>query len=143
MFFYALFTDVSDNCGVTLAHVAAKEGHVTCLQTLVDHNIDVTSEDRDGRTPTDWAYTAGQTSCARYLVMVEACWLLSVRVAKLHGELKEYKAENAELKKKLGVSFISPDGRPGAKVTGSSRDEQGRPSGASDGESPNGLGHER
>lgn len=89
---------------MTLAHVAAREGHMTCLQTLVDHSIDVTTEDKDGRSPTDYAYAAGQTGCARYLVMEESCWLLSVRVAKLHKELKACKDENKELKQKLEAS---------------------------------------
>ena len=97
----SLLPDVTDLSGVTLAHIAAREGHMTCLQALVDHNIDVTSEDRDGRSPADYAYTAGQTSCGRYLVMEESCWLLSLRVAKLHRELKECKDENKELRQKL------------------------------------------
>lgn len=90
-----------DSSGVTLAHVAAREGHMTCLQTLVDHNIDVTTEDKDGRSPADYAYAAGQTGCGRYLVMEESCWLLSLRIAKLHKELKDCKDENKELRQKL------------------------------------------
>lgn len=89
---------------MTLAHVAAREGHMTCLQTLVDHNIDVTIEDKDGRSPADYAYAAGQSGCGRYLVMEESCWLLSVRIAKLHRELKDCKDENKELRQKLQVS---------------------------------------
>lgn len=77
---------------------------MTCLQTLVDHNIDVTTADKDGRSPADYAYAAGQTGCARYLVMEESCWLLSQRVAKLHKELKDCKEENKDLKKRLEVS---------------------------------------
>lgn len=95
---------MADSSGVTLAHVAAREGHMTCLQTLVDHNIDVTTADKDGRSPADYAYAAGQTGCARYLVMEESCWLLSQRVAKLHKELKDCKEENKDLKKRLEVS---------------------------------------
>lgn len=98
------FADVADSAGVTLAHVAAREGHMTCLQTLVDHNIDVTTEDKDGRSPADYAYAAGQTGCARYLVMEESCWLLSQRVAKLHKELKDCKEENKDLKQRLEAS---------------------------------------
>ena len=78
---------------------------MTCLQTLVDHSIDVTTEDKDGRSPADYAYAAGQTGCARYLVMEESCWLLSQRVAKLHKELKDCKEENKDLKKRLEVSY--------------------------------------
>lgn len=91
---------------MTLAHVAAKEGHMICLQTLVDHNIDVTTEDKDGRSPADYAYAAGQTGCARYLVMEESCWLLSQRVAKLHRELKDCKEENKDLKQRLEASYL-------------------------------------
>lgn len=99
-----LLPDVTDSSGVTLAHVAAREGQISCLQALVDHNIDVTSEDKDGRSPADYAYAAGQTSCGRYLVMEESCWLLSVRIAKLHRELKECKDENKDLRQKLEAS---------------------------------------
>ena len=99
--------DVADSAGVTLAHVAAREGHMTCLQTLVDHNIDVTTADKDGRSPADYAYAAGQTGCARYLVMEESCWLLSQRVAKLHRELKDCKEENKELKQRLEASSFA------------------------------------
>ena len=91
---------------MTLAHVAAREGHMTCLQTLVDHNIDVTTEDKEGRSPADYAYAAGQTGCARYLVMEESCWLLSQRVAKLHRELKDCKEENKDLKERLQASYL-------------------------------------
>lgn len=95
---------VTDSSGVTLAHVAAREGHLTCIQTLVDHDIDVTIPDKDGRSPADYAYSAGQTGCARYLVMEESCWLLSVRIAKLHKELKDCKEENKELRQRLEAS---------------------------------------
>ena len=91
---------------MTLAHVAAREGHLTCLQTLVDHNIDVSTEDKGGRSPADYAYAAGQTGCGRYLVMEESCWLLSVRVAKLHRELKDCKDENKELRQRLEASLL-------------------------------------
>ena len=102
--FLYFLPDVTDSSGVTLAHVAAREGQISCLQALVDHNIDVTSEDKDGRSPADYAYAAGQTSCGRYLVMEESCWLLSVRIAKLHRELKECKDENKDLRQKLEAS---------------------------------------
>lgn len=95
---------VTDSSGVTLAHVAAREGHLTCIQTLVDYDIDVTIPDKDGRSPADYAYSAGQTGCARYLVMEESCWLLSVRIAKLHKELKDCKEENKELRQRLEAS---------------------------------------
>lgn len=98
--------DVADSAGVTLAHIAAREGHMTCLQTLVDHSIDVTTADKDGRSPADYAYAAGQTGCARYLVMEESCWLLSQRVAKLHKELKDCKEENKDLKQRLEASCL-------------------------------------
>lgn len=99
-----LLADVTDSSGVTLAHVAAREGQLTCLQTLVDHGIDVTTDDKDGRSPADYAYAAGQTGCARYLVMEESCWLLSVRIAKLHKELNDCKEENKGLKQRLEAS---------------------------------------
>ena len=95
---------VTDSAGVTLAHVAAREGHLTCIQTLVDHDIDVTIPDKDGRSPADYAYSAGQTGCARYLVMEESCWLLSLRIARLHKELKDCKEENKELRQRLEAS---------------------------------------
>lgn len=162
--------DVADSAGMTLAHVAAREGHMTCLQTLVDHNIDVTTEDKDGRSPADYAYAAGQTACARYLVMEESCWLLSQRVAKLHRELKDCKEENKELKQRLEMlesrartgmpdrpeavggdqsdtnsteATKSTDGRLGTKLTDSPLSDRDRASGSPDGESPKGFGQER
>ena len=93
---------------------------MTCLQTLVDHNIDVTTEDKDGRSPANYAYAAGQTACARYLVMEESCWLLSQRVAKLHRELKDCKEENKELKQRLEASVLVeyyPGGGGGGYLT--------------------------
>ena len=83
--------------------MAARAGHLTCLQALVEYNIDVTSKSKDGRTPADFAYETGQAGCAGYLIMVESCWLLSARVAKLHQEMKECKDENIQLKKRLEV----------------------------------------
>lgn len=162
--------DVADSAGVTLAHVAAREGHMTCLQTLVDHNIDVTTDDKDGRSPADYAYAAGQTGCARYLVMEESCWLLSQRVAKLHRELKTCKEENKELRQRLEIlesrartgmpdrpeavggdqsdtnsteATKSTDGRLGTKLTDSPRSDRSRASGSPDGESPKGFEQER
>lgn len=161
--------DVTDSSGVTLAHVAAREGHMTCLQTLVDHNIDVTIEDKDGRSPADYAYAAGQSGCGRYLVMEESCWLLSVRIAKLHRELKDCKDENKELRQKLQVlesratsgmpdrpeavggdqsdtstgTSKSLDDRLGTKMNDSPRSDRRRASGSPDGESPKGFGHDR
>lgn len=152
--------DITDSSGVTLAHLAAREGHMTCLQTLVDHNIDVITADNDGRSPADYAYAAGQTSCARYLVMEESCWLLSQRVAKLHKELKDCKAENRDLKKRLEVleshaKSGMPD-RPEAvggdqsdtsstgtsKPQGSPHSDRSRSDSTPDGESPKGFGHD-
>lgn len=162
--------DVADSSGVTLAHVAAREGHMTCLQTLVDHNIDVTTADKDGRSPADYAYAAGQTGCARYLVMEESCWLLSQRVAKLHKELKDCKEENKDLKKRLEVlesrarsgmpdrpeavggdqsdtsstGATKPmDDEMAAKSQDSPHSERSRTNGTPDGESPKGFGHDR
>ncbi|XP_078356429.1 uncharacterized protein LOC144641257 isoform X2 [Oculina patagonica] len=161
--------DVADSAGVTLAHVAAREGHMTCLQTLVDHNIDVTTEDKDGRSPADYAYAAGQTGCARYLVMEESCWLLSQRVAKLHRELKDCKEENKDLKQRLEIlesrarsgmpdrpeavggdqsdtstgATKTTDDRLGTKLTDSPHSDRSRASGSPDGESPKGFGQER
>jgi len=162
--------DVTDSSGVTLAHVAAREGQLTCLQTLVDHGIDVTTDDKDGRSPADYAYAAGQTGCARYLVMEESCWLLSVRIAKLHKELNDCKEENKELKQRLEIlesqarsglpdrpeavggdqsdtsstgATKSLDDRLGTKLTDSPRSDRSRASGSPDGESPKGFGHER
>lgn len=162
--------DVTDSSGVTLAHVAAREGQISCLQALVDHNIDVTSEDKDGRSPADYAYAAGQTSCGRYLVMEESCWLLSVRIAKLHRELKECKDENKDLRQKLEVlenhtrtglpnrpevvggdqsdtssteDSKSLDDRFGSKRPDSPHSDRSRISGSPDGESPKRTANER
>lgn len=161
--------DVTDSSGVTLAHVAAREGHLTCLQTLVDHNIDVSTEDKDGRSPADYAYAAGQTGCGRYLVMEESCWLLSMRIAKLHRELKDCKDENKELRQRLEVlesrarcgmpdrpeavggdqsdtsstGATKSDEKLGTKLTDSPCSDRSRASGSPDGESPKGFGHER
>ena len=93
-----------DQSGSTPVQLAAREGHLACVQTLVEFNADVTVKDKGGRTAADYSYLAGHSSCARYLIAVESCWLLSSRVARLHQELRESKEENQELKRKFEVS---------------------------------------
>ena len=97
------FLDIRDRDGVTPAHLAAREGHLLCLQSLVEYNSDVTARDKDGHTAADYAHKACQTGCSRYLVVVESCWLLAARVAKLHREVKMSKDENSELRERLEV----------------------------------------
>ncbi|XP_048581705.1 uncharacterized protein LOC5510029 isoform X2 [Nematostella vectensis] len=94
---------ITDSNGVTPEHLAAREGHLLCLQTLVDFNADVTVKDKDGWTAADYAFKAGHTGCAKYLAMVESCFVLSERVGVLTRELNSCRQENAELRRRLDV----------------------------------------
>ena len=103
LFFITFLPEMSERNGFTPAHLAAREGHLLCLQTLVENNIDVTVRDKDGLTPADYAHKSCQTGCYQYLVMVESCWLLAARVAKQHHQLNTLKYENMELRRRLEV----------------------------------------
>lgn len=91
-----LNADMRDSNGSTPAHLAASEGHLDCLQTLVEFNSDVTLKDREGCTPSDCAFKSGQTGCGRYLVVVETCVELSARLASC-------RKENEDLRNRLQV----------------------------------------
>ena len=100
---FTLREDKGARDGITPAHLAAREGHLLCLQSLVENGIDVTVRDKDGLTPADYAHKTCRTGCYRYLVVVESCWLLAARVAKQHHQLKSLKDENSELTRRLEV----------------------------------------
>ncbi|XP_062510531.1 synphilin-1-like isoform X2 [Corticium candelabrum] len=92
---------LADDTGVTPAHIAARQGHLHCLQVLVEANVDVTNEDEDGQTPIDWANQAGRRGCSHYLLLVDSCHTLSATVSKLQGQLGRVKDENKQLKAEL------------------------------------------
>jgi hypothetical protein len=98
--------DISDSNGITPAHLAAREGHVECLQTLVDYTNDISLKDKGGLTPADYAFKAGQTGCGRYLVLVETCFGLSTRVKSLSQSLAHCRHENEELRNRIQVCYF-------------------------------------
>ncbi|CAI8008220.1 Synphilin-1 [Geodia barretti] len=90
-----------DNFGVTPAHFAAQQGHLECLQLMIDYNYSVITPDKENQKPIDWADAMNQTLCVRYLFMHETCWALSADVAHLSKQLELLQRENTSLKEKF------------------------------------------
>ncbi|ELU07485.1 hypothetical protein CAPTEDRAFT_204097 [Capitella teleta] len=63
----------SDSQGNTPAHVAAMQGHLSCLQSLVEYQISVTAENHKRQTPCFFADFNNHIQCVAYLMMVEVC----------------------------------------------------------------------
>eukprot|EP00118_Oscarella_pearsei_P010928 m.69802 g.69802 ORF g.69802 m.69802 type:complete len:579 (+) comp35631_c0_seq4:129-1865(+) len=93
--------ELGDDHGTTPAHLAAKQGHLPCLQAMVEAQLDVTQEDVDGQTPIDWANSAGQKACAHYLLLVDSCHTLTMTVSKLQSQLMRSRDESQSLKSQL------------------------------------------
>ncbi|KAM9858710.1 synphilin-1 [Aulostomus maculatus] len=97
----AISLDEVDQNGNTAVHVAAQYGHLTCIQTLVEYGSNVTVQNQQGERPSQSAERHGNTTCARYLVVVETCMSLASQVVKLTKQLNEQAAEKMALQKQL------------------------------------------
>lgn len=101
MFKQQLPVDVQDTNGNSAAHLAAKYNHLNCLQTLVEFNCDVTLLNKSGHTPCFVAEFFGNEECVHYLMIVETCISLSVKVVKVSRKLRETKVNNEILKAQM------------------------------------------
>ncbi|XP_036354512.1 uncharacterized protein LOC115227425 [Octopus sinensis] len=80
----ALLGDVCMECedlrmsekGYTLAHCAAYNGHLQCLQVLVEKAFDLTALDPQGLRPSQVALSAGHIDCWNYLAVFELSHIL-------------------------------------------------------------------
>lgn len=103
---------------MTPLHQAASEGHVQCLQLLLDHNADVYAEDCRQQLPIDLAKLWGNKKCAKFLAA--AMWhqnkhlsakeRLVSRNTKMADLLLEIKREHAllfEEKSDVNILLIS------------------------------------
>ena len=96
-----LSVDLKDSQKNTAAHLAAKYGHLDCLQTLVDFNCDVTLVNQEGHTPCFVAELYSNTLCVNYLTIVETCVKMSLELVKLNRCLRECKSDNTALKTQM------------------------------------------
>ncbi|XP_072038031.1 uncharacterized protein [Amphiura filiformis] len=90
--------DHNDN---TPGHLAAKYGHLKCLQTLVEFNADISMVNKKKQTPCILATKYHHETCAQFLVVVETCITLSDQVITLQRQLRESHEERRVLKHKL------------------------------------------
>lgn len=93
--------DLKDSQKNTAAHLAAKYGHLDCLQTLVEFNCDVTLPNQDGHTPCFVAELNSHFQCVNYLTIVETCIKMSLELVKLNRILRECKVDNEALKTQM------------------------------------------
>ncbi|RNA08103.1 synphilin-1 isoform X1 [Brachionus plicatilis] len=96
-----LSLDLKDPQENTAAHLAAKYGHLDCLQTMVEFNCDVTLLNQDGHSPCFVAELNSHTQCVNYLTIVETCIKMSLELVKLNRVLRECKADNEALKTQM------------------------------------------
>ncbi|XP_077996804.1 uncharacterized protein LOC144450110 [Glandiceps talaboti] len=96
-----LSIDITDCHGNTAAHLAAKYGHLSCLQTLVEFNADVTAINKKGHTPCKVAANHHHDTSAQFLIVVESCILLAEQVTNYRKDLREVKQENLVLRSRL------------------------------------------
>ncbi|XP_077457685.1 synphilin-1 [Stigmatopora argus] len=131
----AISLDEVDQDGNTGVHVAALNGHLGCIQTLVEYGANVTVSNRGGERASQLAERQGHGSCARYLVVVETCMSLASQVVKLTKRLAEQAAENATLQRRLHTfdnggpsgSEARPETTASAERTSTSADGEGPP----------------
>jgi ankyrin repeat protein len=116
--------DVQDLNGNTAAHLAAKYNNLDCLQvrqkikyfsifssqsmffknktqSLVEFNSDVTIVNKNGHTPCFVAEFYGNQECVHYLMIVETCINLSLKVVKTSRRLRESRTNNEILKAQM------------------------------------------
>ncbi|XP_062619589.1 ankyrin repeat domain-containing protein 16-like isoform X2 [Saccostrea cucullata] len=61
-----------DKSGDTVLHIAARCGHLTLLQYLIDSGADIETSNLDGKRPLHEAAQAGQTGCVECLLKAGA-----------------------------------------------------------------------
>ncbi|XP_006814471.2 uncharacterized protein LOC100373312, partial [Saccoglossus kowalevskii] len=83
-----LSIDVTDPHGNTAAHLAAKYGHLSCLQTLVEFNADITATNKKGHTACKVAANHHHDTSAQFLIVVESCITLAEQVTGFRKELR-------------------------------------------------------
>ncbi len=106
-----LSVDLRDSNGNTAAHLAAKYNHLDCLQTLVEFNCDITIVNKNGHTPCFLAEYHRHQECVHYLMIVETCISLSIKVVKIGRKLRETRSSNEVLKAQMDeVSLKIRDG---------------------------------
>nr|XP_056704580.1 synphilin-1 [Euleptes europaea] len=93
--------DEVDQEGNSAVHVAAQQGYLGCIQTLVEYGANVTMQNHAGEKPSQSAERQGHTMCSRYLVVVETCMSLASQVVKLTKQLKEQRVERVTLQNQL------------------------------------------
>ncbi|XP_060091530.1 synphilin-1 isoform X2 [Heteronotia binoei] len=93
--------DEVDQEGNSAVHVAAHQGYLGCIQTLVEYGANVTMQNNAGEKPSQSAERHGHTMCSRYLVVVETCMSLASQVVKLTKQLKEQTVERVTLQSQL------------------------------------------
>ncbi|XP_054842931.1 synphilin-1 [Eublepharis macularius] len=93
--------DEVDQEGNSAVHVAAQQGYLGCIQTLVEYGANVTMQNHAGEKPSQSAERQGHTMCSRYLVVVETCMSLASQVVKLTKQLKEQTVEHVTLQNQL------------------------------------------
>ncbi|CAF0837743.1 unnamed protein product [Brachionus calyciflorus] len=93
-----LCLDIKDSHKNTAAHIAAKYGHLECLQTLVEYNCDITLLNQENHTPCLVAELNSHNECVNYLTIVETCINMSIELVKLKRLYRECKSDNEALK---------------------------------------------
>ncbi|XP_048359501.1 synphilin-1 isoform X1 [Sphaerodactylus townsendi] len=93
--------DEVDQEGNSAVHVAAQQGYLGSIQTLVEYGANVTMQNLAGEKPSQSAERQGHTMCSRYLVVVETCMSLASQVVKLTKQLKEQTVERVTLQNQL------------------------------------------
>lgn len=67
----------------------------------MEFNADITVANKYGHTPCFVADFNGNKECVNYLIMVETCVKLSIKVVKLSRDLRETKNSNEALKAQM------------------------------------------
>lgn len=92
--------------GATLLHLAAKQGSVPLMDTLVRHGSSLDARDSIGRTPLHCALAAGKLQAARWLIEKGANWRLEGEggLTCLHAAAISDNPALVELRVQKGVS---------------------------------------
>jgi len=59
--------DIDDSTGYTALMLAARNGHLTCLEILLQYKAEVNIKDNEGRTALDWARKCNRQECVNAL----------------------------------------------------------------------------